>query len=370
MQDPPRIACFFATSGHSGVDRIMQRLLPAIAARGYAVDLLKLAGHGPEISPASNLEVIELGAAHVLSAVPALSRYLRRAAPAVLFSDKDRVNRAAWVAHRLARSRARLVFRNGTTVSMDLRRRKPLDRLMQGLSMRLLYGRPDAIVMPSRGAAEDFARLARLDVDRIRVVPSPVVSPDLDAAASEPITHPWFAEKTLPVIVSAGELCDRKDFETLLRGFALLSARTAARLVILGRGKRRERLLALAGEIGVAADVDLPGFVPNPYPYLARADLFALTSRWEGMPVVLIEALAVGTPVVATDCPSGPREILADGRIGALVPVGDPSALSAAMAATLAARPDPALLKSAAAPYSIAASTDAYLAAMGLEPRP
>ncbi len=105
--------------------------------------------------------------------------------------------------------------------------------------------------------------------------------------------------------------------------------------MILGQGRARERLLALAAELGVAEDVALPGFVPEPYAFMAHADLFAFTSRWEGLGFVIIEALAVGTPVVATDCPSGPREILQDGRIGPLVPVGDAAALAAAM------HPDP-----------------------------
>ena len=152
MRTPPRIACFFATSGHSGVDRVMQRLLPAIAARGYQVDLLQVRRHGPEITPGPNLDVIDLGASHVGSALPGLVRYLRRQRPDVIFSDKDRVNRTAMLARRLSRSTAHLALRNGTTVSVDLRDRKPLDRLFQRLSMRHLYAAADTILMPSAGA--------------------------------------------------------------------------------------------------------------------------------------------------------------------------------------------------------------------------
>lgn len=370
MPAAKRIACLFATSGHSGVDRIMQRLLPSMAARGYQVDLLQVRGHGPHIEPGPNLEVIDLGAAHVGTALPGLIRYLRRRRPQVIFSDKDRVNRTALLGRLLSGSRARLALRNGTTVSVDLADRKPLDRWLQLRSMRRLYRHADAVLMPSAGAAEDFARLSGLPRERIRVVPSPVVSERLFELAAAPVDHPWLADKRAPVILGVGELCARKDFETLIRAFARLRRHREAKLIILGRGKRRDRLLQLAQALGVAGDVDLPGFDANPYRYMARADVFALTSRWEGLGLVLVEALALGTPVVATDCPNGPAEVLERGRYGALVPVGDDEALAKALNGTLEQRPDAHALREASLRYTVEASTDAYLAAMGLAPRP
>ncbi len=370
MTGPRRIACLFATSGHSGVDRIMQRLLPAIAARGYQVDLLHVRGHGPEIAPGAGLDVIDLGAAHVGSALPGLVRYLHSYGPDVIFSDKDRVNRTAMLARWLSRSHARLVLRNGTTVSVDLRDRKPLDRFLQRLSMRYLYARADSILMPSQGAADDFAAFTGVDRKRIKVVPSPVISPQLFELASAPVEHPWLADETQPVVLGVGELCGRKDFETLIRAFAALRRTLAARLIILGRGRRRERLRALADELGVGDAVDLPGFEANPYRYIARADLLALTSRWEGLGLVLVEAMALGTAVVATDCPSGPRELLDHGRLGRLVPVGDDLALARAMREALAEPPPVEAMRQAAQGYTTEASADAYLSAMGLQPRP
>jgi glycosyltransferase involved in cell wall biosynthesis len=170
----------------------------------------------------------------------------------------------------------------------------------------------------------------------------------------------------MPLILSAGELGTRKDFATLLRAFALLRARRPCRLVIIGRGKQREQLLELADTLGIRKDVDLPGFVENPYPYMAHADLFAFTSRWEGLGLVLVEALALGTPVVSTDCPSGPSEILQRGRFGPLVPVGDAEALARAMETTLDDTRPRDFLQQAARPYTVSAATDAYLGAMEL----
>ena len=136
--------------------------------------------------------------------------------------------------------------------------------------------------------------------------------------------------------------------------------------MIIGRGRARDRLLALADALGIADDVALPGFIAEPYPYLANADLFAFTSRWEGLPFVLIEALALCTPVVSTDCPSGPNEILQGGRYGRLIPVGNDAALADAIAATLQSPPHAERLKEAARPYVIEAAADAYLSVMGL----
>ncbi len=201
---------------------------------------------------------------------------------------------------------------------------------------------------------------------RIRVAPSPVVPASLFTETLARPDHPWFERSDRHLILGAGELCWRKDFETLLQAFARVRAERPCRLMILGRGGARDRLLTLAASLGVADDADLPGFVPNPYAFMAHADLFAFTSRWEGLGFLLIEALAVGTPVVATDCPSGPAEILHAGRYGPLVPVGDDASLAQAILATLDHPLPSETLRETARPYAIEAATDAYLTVLGL----
>jgi len=345
----------------------MQHLLPELAGRGYPVDLLQVRKHGPHLSaPPPGLNVIDLGTRHTYSSLPALVKYLRRNRPAVLLSDKDRVNRTALLARWLAKVPTRLVLSSGTTISIDLANRGRFERWLQRNSMGRLYPYADNVIVTSRGVADDMSRYTGLARERIEVVPSPVIPDALLTQSHSPPDHPWFHDPGSPLILSAGELCERKDFETLLRGFALLHARRPCRLMILGRGKRRDSLLRLAGELGVAEDVALPGFVDMPYAYMAHADLFAFTSRWEGLGFVLIEALAVGTPVVSTDCPSGPSEILQAGRFGPLVPVGDPQALAEAMAMTLDQPLPAATLRQAVTPYTVSAAADSYLQAMGL----
>ena len=366
----PDIAVLLATSGHSGVDRVMGNLLAAWAGAGLAVDLLGIRGHGPQLGDAPpSLRRVPLPAAHVNTALPALLRYLRRVRPPLLLTDKDRVNRLALLAATLAGGHTRVAVRLGTTVSVNLARRGRAERAAQRWSMRHLYPRATAVLTPSAGAADDLAAFAGLPRRRIAVVPSPVFGPALTARAGEPPAGVDWPDDGIPTVLAIGELCARKDFATLLRAFAVVRAARPCRLVILGEGRQRAQLIALAGALGLGTDVQLPGFVDNPYPHLRRATLFVLSSRCEGMPVALIEALACGTPVVSTDCPHGPRELLQDGRVGALVPVGDAAALAAAMCAALDAPPPADDLRAAAAPYAIDRAAGAYLDALGL-PRP
>ena len=363
----PKIACFFATSGHSGVDRVVKNLLPGMVAAGYRVDLLKIRRHGPQLTGEEHgVRVIELKAKHVYTALPELIRYLRRERPTVLLTDKDRVNRTALLARGIARTETRLSVRIGTTVSINLASRGVIDRFLQRNSMRYLYSLAEAVLIPSAGAADDFAAATGLARELISVVPSPIVTPDFAIRSKDPIDHAWFRDGEPPVILGVGELSSRKDFATLLRAFAAMPGSSAYRLMIIGRGRQQAALQLLATQLGIADRFCLPGFVANPYPYMKQAKLIALTSRWEGMPVALIEALALGTPVVSTDCPSGPREILENGRIGPLVPVGDHRSFAQAMAQLLNAPPPREALLQAVKPYHLENSVARYLAAMGL----
>jgi glycosyltransferase involved in cell wall biosynthesis len=370
MTDSTRIACFFSTSGHSGVDRAAKHLIPAFARRGYRVDLLKVRRHGPELKDAPpGVEVIDLGSRHTYGCLPALVRYLRRKRPVAMLSDKDRVNRTALLARFLARVPTRLVFRSGTTISMDLSTRGPVELWIQRNSMGKLYRFADNVIVNSWSVADDMAEFTGLPRDHINVVPNPAVPASLFEIAQPRPKHPWFVEGAAPVILGVGELCSRKDFPTLIRAFSIVRRDRDCRLVILGKGAQRETLLSLASELGVRADIDLPGFKPDPHSFMAHAAVFAFTSLWEGNPFVLPEALSVGTPVVATDCPGGPREVLADGKYGALVPTRDPGALADAILTTLDDPLPPDMLREAARPFEIEASTDAYLIQMGLPNR-
>ena len=231
-----------------------------------------------------------------------------------------------------------------------------------------LYAEADAVVPVSEGIAEHLRQVAGLPDTVLRTIHNPVIDEQSRHRRDEPLTHPWFAPGEPPVILNVGRLDRQKDQATLLRAFARLRAKRPARLMILGEGGERARLEALAQELGIADDVALPGFVANPLPYMREAAVFALSSLYEGLPTVLIEALFCGCPVVSTDCVSGPREILEDGRYGHLVPVGDDAALAEALAATLTHPPDRQVLTQSVQGrgFTVAEATERYLQAMQL----
>jgi glycosyltransferase involved in cell wall biosynthesis len=236
---------------------------------------------------------------------------------------------------------------------------------LQYFSIRHFYPWADAVIVPSEGAARDLAAASSLPLDRIRVLPSPVVHRRILELANQPVPHPWFEADSPPVILAVGELCARKDFVTLISAFAKMHHRRPSRLVILGEGRQQKHLLDLARKLGIGSEVSLPGFVTNPFAYMRKAALFALSSRCEGAPVVLMEALAVGAPVISTDCPSGPREILQGGRLGPLVPVGDVDAMAKALVSVLDKPLQAEMLRAAAERYSVESSADRYLSVLG-----
>lgn len=363
----PLLAVFLATSGHSGVDRITKNLLPAIASRGIRVDLLHVRDHGPYIEPVANLRIVELGTKHAYSSFLPLINYLRREKPEALLSDKDRVNRVALLARVISGVPIRSVIRTGTTVSLDLATKKPLDCWFHRLSMRYLYPLAQAVVSPSEDAAADLALHVGKAKDKVVTIPNPVVTPDLAIRAQDPLTHIWLDQKECPVIMGIGELCDRKDFETLLQAFSMVRKSRRVRLMILGDGRRRAALEQLVRDLSLEKDVLLTGFFPNPYPYLRKADLYVHSAKYEGFGVSLVEALALGVPAVSTNCPSGPREILKDGAYGRLVPVGDARSMAAAIEDTLDHPPAPEKLGEAVRPYTLEESVKGYLETLGLE---
>ena len=361
------LAVFLATSGHSGVDRLARNLIPALARRGYSIDLLKVRNHGPHLDDCpAGVRVIDLGTRHVYSSLGAVAHYLRKNNPRAMFCDKDRVNHTALLARAMAGVSTRLTLSMGTTVSIDLAHRGALHRLKTRLSMGWLYRLADNVIVTSDGVADDMARYTGLPRHLINVVPCPIIPAHVFEGPFPTPDHPWFSDNGPPIIMGLGELGSRKDFVTLIRAFAQIRPEFPCRLMIIGRGRDRERLLATAHELGVADAFELPGFVDAPYAWLAQASLFAFTSLWEGLGFALIEALAVGIPSVSTDCPSGPREILGDGRYGPLVPVGDHAALAQAMLQTLRHPLPRATLQEAAWPYEIERATTAYAEALGL----
>jgi len=387
----PDVTCFIPDLGDGGAQRAAIKLAGGLAARGLAVDLVLLkgrlknsgdrdllkranghcsgiqAGRTGELARAGDdigARIIELTAGRVVTAIPGVVQYLRREQPRALVSFLSHANVAAIAACALARVETRLVVVEQNTVSA-VRSTFRKDVCLPTL-IRRFYPRAHAVVGVSEGVASDLVSQLGIPAGKVSVIYNPVVDDALvDGAAMEP-DHRWFADNSIPIFVAAGRLNVQKDFPTLLRAFRMLREKRPVRLIILGEGEERAHLEELIAAMNLTDDVALPGFTENPYAYMSRAVAFVLSSRWEGLPTVLIEALVCGCPVISTDCPSGPREILSQGHYGTLVPVGDVGAMSEAMGRALDAPRRADELKAHASRYSVERAVSQYLRLLDL----
>jgi glycosyltransferase involved in cell wall biosynthesis len=319
-----------------GAEKVTVHLANGLAARGYCVDMVLFTAEGEflsELSPA--IRLVDLKARRMVWAISRFAKYLRTERPAVVISALDYVNVGAILARRISRTFVPLVMTIHSTRSMAVHYKVGIREDFLRLLGQWCYRRSRNIICVSQGVADDLAETTGTERHRLRVVYNPVVSQRTLEMSRQPVDHPWLAPGAPPVILAVGRLTAVKDYPTLIRAFAAIRDQREMRLMILGEGEERPQLERLVAELGLADCVALPGYGANPYNYMARAAVFVLSSISEALPTALIEALAVGTPVVATDCKSGPKEILHGGRYGALVPVGDVTALGGAIVATL-----------------------------------
>lgn len=331
MVNHDRVALFVPGLFGGGAERMMIHIANRLA-EDYTVDFLVNTAEGEYTDQLRDgITLRELQAPYLFAAVGPLARYLWNQQPSTLLSTMDSANLVSIWAKYLARSNATLAIRIPNTMSRRTADYETLRYKLIPWLARLFYPLADEIIAISEGVAVDLAELTGLSTEELAVIYNPVVTDDLHELADEPVSHPWLTED-VPVILGAGRLVNQKDFATLIRAHARLSERRDVRLLIIGKGENEESLRTLVDELGTGNSVSFPGFASNPYAYMSRADVFALSSAWEGFGNVLVEAMACETPVVATDCESGPAEILENGAHGPLVPVGDADRLAGALA--------------------------------------
>ena len=309
------------------------RLANQLSGAGYAVDVVVLQDEGPfrkRVSPA--IPIYNLETPRALKAIGPIAAYLRRAHPKNLIANMSHINVVSVLARRRSNvpTGLMLVEHNDLLAGFEVAGSWK-DRLLW-LVMRFTYPAADWIAAVSRGAAESLEEALQLPAGSVHVLPNGIDIQAVQEEANLPAPHPWLdAGERVPVITSIGRLVPQKGYADLLKAFQLLRHSTDARLLIMGEGSLRPRLKALIEEFGLTDDVELPGFVDHPLRYVARSSLYVLSSLYEGQGVVLLEAMACGVPIVATDCPSGPSEVLSGGERGLLVPAGDPGQLAQAM---------------------------------------
>lgn len=366
--EPPHgcrtLAIYMHDLSSGGVEHAMLKLIAVFRSAGISVTLLVHADTGAlrgRLPP--DLELVCLGGSRTIADLKPLVRYLRARRPDVLLSNIDHNNLVAIMANMIARAGTRLVIVQHNTLGQQMNAMRSLKFRTLPTAYRFLAPRAAGIVAVSNGVADDLARCVDLDRTRIEVIHNPVVDAGHAMRAAAPPDHEWLrGDAGTPVFITAGRLVAQKDHETLLQAFALARRRRSMRLIILGEGPLRARLETLAATLGVSADMCLPGYVADPLPWFTAAAAFVLSSRYEGFGNVLVEAMACGTPVISTDCPHGPAEILDHGRHGVLVPPGDPERLAQALDPELRRRFSVEALRSRAATFSVDASARRYRA--------
>lgn len=355
VQQVHPLAIYTSALGRGGAERAMLNLANALAAEDQPVDVLVADREASDYLPLldSAVSLVDLDASPAVLGLPGIVRYLRKSRPSALVTVELRAHALSLAARRLARVDTMGVASVQNFHSREYASGVSLGRRMTLDAMKWVLPRMDRVFAVSGRVADDVVQSFGADPDTVTVVPNPIVTPEIVRRAREPVDHPWFETDAGPVVLSIGRLSRQKNYPLLLRAFSRIEEDLDARLIILGEGSERERIESLVGELRLEDRVDLPGFVDNPYAFLARSAVFVLSSDWEGLPSVVIESLAVGCPVVSTDCPSGPREILDGGCYGRLVEPGDEKALASAMREALVTESsEPERLKQRAREYS------------------
>jgi glycosyltransferase involved in cell wall biosynthesis len=350
-----KISFFISSFRGGGAERVFLNLTNGFVKRGFDVDLILAQKEGPYLKNVSEkVNIIDLKSKRILFSVPSFIKYLRKEKPNYLFSTLTHVNIIACLTKIIFRPKTKVVIRQANYLSSS--RNKVIKLLV-----KIFYNRADKIIAISKGVKKDLISKFKVEPKKIKVIYNPIFKEDIFKKAKETVNHKWFINKKYPIILGVGRLTAQKDFFTLIHAFNKLQKKKEIKLVILGEGEDRSKLQELVRKLKLRDKVDLYGFVDNPYTYMARSDVFVLSSQHEGFGNVLVEAMACGTPVVSTNCLSGPSEILKNGEYGKLVPVGDIKALARAISETLENPIAPETLRKRAEFFSVERAVGKYL---------
>lgn len=357
----PQVAVFVRNLRGGGLERVSVNLANEFARRGIQVDMVLAEADGVYLEMLDpRIRVVDLKAPSLKGYAFGLLRYLKREKPAALLAQGEEAGVASIFARSVSRVPTRVVVSCHSTISQYVPRSQYFKvRFLPGL-MRLTYPWANHVVAVSSGVADDLAERISMSRSRIHVIPNPSISADFMSVSPSQPSHRFFT-LGVPVVVAVGSLVVAKDYVSLLEAFSLAIRQRDMRLIILGEGPERGRLEDLIGRLGIQETVDLQGFVDPPWPFMAASSVFVLSSAWEGLPTVLVEALALGCRIVSTDCRNGPTEILEGGRHGTLVPVGSPPEMATAILNALGRPVDVAAQKARARDFMPAPCMNAYL---------
>lgn len=323
---------FFLPSFESGgAEKVMMNVAKGIQNRGHGVQVLVLNNEG-NLNPKEKMSTTELktvgfSGIKIPLYIYQINEYITENEPDIFISSMTHINVMCSVLFMIFNYNTKLILTEHNTLS---EKRGLQSRLVKYFA-KIFYPAADSIVGVSQGVSNDLNRILKDMGNDIKTIHNPVLTEDIIEESQKSIDHRWLNDDGVPVFLGAGRMVEQKDFPNLIKAFKLVNEEIDSKLIIIGRGNHELELENVVIEQGVQDDVDFPGFVDNPYAYMRQASVFVLSSAWEGLPTVLIEAMACGCPIVSTDCPSGPSEILDSGKYGRMVPVGDPQGLSDAM---------------------------------------
>ncbi|EMA26359.1 glycosyltransferase [Haloarcula argentinensis] len=363
--DRPLLAFFIPDLSVGGAEQVAITIMNGLAERGYDIDLLLSRANGELRSELSErVSIVELPpsktpAVGVAAHLPALISYLHRQKPAALFPHLEHPSIVCLIINRLLDAETTVIPTQHSAFGHEVEATSK-DRIVERIVPRL-YPASDRIISVSEGVADSLVEQTPVDRDDVSVLHNPVDVERIRERASQPVDHRWVEDSDRDVVLFVGRHAGQKNLDGWVGAFErVVDKNPNARAIIAGKGQCRDDVMATVERRGLSDVVSLPGYVDNPYRYMAKADTFLLSSQYEGLPTVLIECLSVGCPIVSTDCPSGPREILSDGEFGTLVPVGDVDRLADAVCDTLADPPDPDRLRSRADDFSPQPVFDEY----------
>jgi len=361
LKSAKKITIFFAADG-GGAQLAMVNLACELARLGKEIDLVMPELKGPYIKNLSEeVTTFDLKTRNPYKLVFKLVKYLNKRQPEFLIASQQQTNIAAIIARWFVNFPLLLVIHQNNQLSTLAHYDKRILVRLLPFFAKVLYPLADKIVAVSNGVAQDIANITDLPAKQIKIIYNPIITKQIFLRAKETPSHQWFTNLKKPIILSAGRLTRQKDFSTLIKAFAQVLEKLDCQLVIIGEGENRLELEQLISDLKLEKFVALPGFAENPYNYIKRASLFVISSAWEGLPFVLVEAMALGTPVVSTNCPSGPNEILKGGKYGDLVPVGEVAALSASIQKTLVSPLSPETLQERASLFTSEAVGQEFL---------
>lgn len=331
MSDLRKITLLVSYSGQGGVEVVTNKLCQGFLNQGYAVDLLMVKAKGPHVKNIpEGVNQIKFKQSSTWLCLPELIWHLWKHKPRFILAAKHRGVALAVTAKALANSDTKIIGQIHTNTSATFANKSNSKRNTRFREMRKYYPRLDALVGVSQGVLDDIESIiGKLPFNK--ALPNALFDDTIYTVAEQPIDHPWLIESEIPVVMSAGRMTEQKDFATLVKAFAIATQSQPLRLMIIGEGEQKQSLEALSEQLNISDVITFIPFQTNLPAWLDKADIFACSSAWEGLGNVVAEALAVGKPIASTDCKSGPREILEDGKFGELTPVADAEALAQAI---------------------------------------